>query len=152
MKLKKQAKKMNCKIHVYLLNDLYSQAFADENHDGNPSIDNVKFDWEDELSISSDVTEVTELKGISYPLAGIDENEQSFQYDIPHMHLFEIQSSNAPKVYVGASESIVSEAKFQQTDQGFVIEIFLKDYEPMSNPTPGIFIASKSFPKELIRL
>ena len=114
---------MNCKIHVYLLNDLYSQAFADENHDGNPSIDNVKFDWEDELSISSDVTEVTELKGVSYPLAGIDENEQSFQYDIPHMHLFEIQSSDAPKVYVGASESIVSEA------------IQLQEYSLHQNPS-----------------
>lgn len=143
---------MNCKIHIYLLNDLYSQAFADENHGGNPSIDNVKYDWEDELSISSNVSEVNELIGVSYPLMGMDENDQSFQYDIPNMHLFEIQSEDAPKVYVGASQSIVSEAKSHQTAEGFVIEIFLKDYEPMSNPIPGIFIASKSFPKELIRL
>jgi hypothetical protein len=68
------------------------------------------------------------------------------------MHLFEITSSDAPNVYVGASESIVSSAKFEKTDEAYTIEIFLKDYEPMSNPTPGIFIAAKSFPKELIRL
>jgi hypothetical protein len=68
------------------------------------------------------------------------------------MRLFEIQSSDAPKVYIGASESIVSSSTVEKTDESYTIEIFLKDYEPMSNPTPGIFIAAKSFPKELIRL
>ncbi len=143
---------MKCKIHIYLLNDLFSQEFADEHHEGNASIDNVKYDWEDELSISSDVISVTEHKGVSYPLAGMDEHDQAFQYDIPHMHLFQIDSSDAPSVYVGASESIVSATSYQKNDDGFIIEITLKDYEPMSNPIPGIFIAAKSFPKELIRL
>lgn len=143
---------MKCKIHIYLLNDLYSQEFADAHHEGNPSIDNVKYDWEDELSISSDVLSVEEHKGVSYPLSGMDENDQAFQYDIPDMHLFEIQSSDAPKVYIGASESIVSSTSCLKDEHGYTIEITLKDYEPMSNPIPGIFIAAKSFPKELIRL
>jgi hypothetical protein len=143
---------MNCKIHIYLLNDLYSQELADEQHEGNQSIDNIKYEWEDELSISSDVISITELTDVDYPLAGMNENNEPFQFDIPNMHLFEICSSDAPKVYVGASESIVSSATFEKTDVTYTIEIFLKDYEPMSNPTPGIFIAAKSFPKELIRL
>ena len=143
---------MNCKIHIYLLNDLYSQELADEQHEGNQSIDNIKYEWEDELSISSDVISITELTDVDYPLAGMNENNEPFQFDIPNMHLFEICSSDAPKVYVGASESIVSSATFEKTDETYTIEIFLKDYEPMSNPTPGIFIAAKSFPKELIRL
>ncbi|MEY3845592.1 MAG: hypothetical protein RL293_2014 [Bacteroidota bacterium] len=143
---------MNCKIHIYLLNDLYSQELADEQHEGNQSIDNIKYEWEDELSISSDVISVTELSDVAYPLAGMNEHNEAFQFDIPNMRLFEIQSSDAPKVYIGASESIVSSASFEKTDESYTIEIFLKDYEPMSNPTPGIFIAAKSFPKELIRL
>jgi hypothetical protein len=143
---------MNCKIHIYLLNDLYSQELADEQHEGNQSIDNIKYEWEDELSISSDVISVTELSDVAYPLAGMNEHNEAFQFDIPNMRLFEIQSSDAPKVYIGASESIVSSATFEKTDESYTIEIFLKDYEPMSNPTPGIFIAAKSFPKELIRL
>lgn len=143
---------MNCKIHIYLLNDLYSQELADEQHEGNQSIDNIKYEWEDELSISSDVISVTELSDVAYPLAGMNEHNEAFQFDIPNMRLFEIQSSDAPKVYIGASESIVSSASFEKTDERYTIEIFLKDYEPMSNPTPGIFIAAKSFPKELIRL
>jgi hypothetical protein len=143
---------MNCKIHIYLLNDLFSQELADSEHEGNQSIDNIKYEWEDELSISSDVTSVTELSDVDYPLAGMNEDNEAFQFDIPNMRLFEISSSDAPNVYVGASESIVSSAKFEKTDESYTIEIFLKDYEPMSNPTPGIFIAAKSFPKELIRL
>ena len=143
---------MNCKIHIYLLNDLYSQELADEQHEGNQSIDNIKYEWEDELSISSDVISVTELSDVAYPLAGMNEHNEAFQFDIPNMRLFEIQSSDAPKVYIGASESIVSSASFEKTDESYTIEIFLKDYEPMSNPTPGIFIAAKSSPKELIRL
>jgi hypothetical protein len=131
---------------------LYSQELADEQHDGNQSIDNIKYEWEDELSISSDVISITELTDVDYPLAGMNENNEAFKFDIPNMHLFEICSSDAPKVYVGASESIVSSATFEKTDETYTIEIFLKDYEPMSNPTPGIFIAAKSFPKELIRL
>jgi hypothetical protein len=131
---------------------LYSQELADEQHEGNQSIDNIKYEWEDELSISSDVISVTELSDVAYPLAGMNEHNEAFQFDIPNMRLFEIQSSDAPKVYIGASESIVSSASFEKTDESYTIEIFLKDYEPMSNPTPGIFIAAKSFPKELIRL
>jgi hypothetical protein len=143
---------MNCKIHIYLLNDLYSQELADAEHDGNQSIDNIKYEWEDELSISSDVTSVTELTDVVYPLAGMDENNEAFQFDIPNMRLFEICSSDAPNVFVGASESIVSSTKLEKTTDSYTLEIFLKDYEPMSNPTPGIYIAAKSFPKELIRL
>jgi hypothetical protein len=143
---------MNCKIHIYLLNDLYSQELADAEHEGNQSIDNIKYEWEDELSISSEVISVTELTDVAYPLAGMNDNDEAFQFDIPNMRLFEICSSDAPNVFVGASESIVSSAKFDKTTDNYTIEIFLKDYEPMSNPTPGIYIAAKSFPKELIRL
>jgi hypothetical protein len=28
--------------------------------------------------------------------------------------------------------------------------VYLKDFEPMSNPVPGIYIAAQEFPKELI--
>jgi hypothetical protein len=110
---------MNCKIHIYLLNDLYSQELADTQHEGNQSIDNIKYEWEDELSISSDVISITELSDVDYPLAGMNENDEAFQFDIPNMHLFEICSSDAPNVYVGASESIVSSAKFEKTDESY---------------------------------
>ena len=51
---------MKCTIHVYLLNELYSQEIADNNHDGKESADNKKYIWEDELSINSQVVSVLE--------------------------------------------------------------------------------------------
>ena len=36
-------------------------------------------------------------------------------------------------------------------DDGFKITIILKDLEPMANPSPGVYIASKEFPKDLTR-
>jgi cytolysin (calcineurin-like family phosphatase) len=142
---------MNCKIHIHLLNELFSQELADEKHGGKESADNLRYDWEDELDITSAVTLVQEQTDAVYTLAGYDENDALFSYEIPAMHLFEIHSETDPITYVGASKSIVDHCTYNSDSNGHTIRIFLKDYEPMANPVPGIFIASKAFPKALIR-
>ncbi|MEN9742785.1 MAG: hypothetical protein RLZZ65_590 [Bacteroidota bacterium] len=142
---------MNCKIHIYLLNDLYSQELADAEFGGKESAENLRYEWEDELEINSEVSEVKERRDTTYTLAGYDENEAMFSHEIPAMHLFEIHSEGHQATYVGASCSIVEHCELEKDAHSFKISIFLKDYEPMANPVPGIFIASKSFPKELIR-
>lgn len=142
---------MNCKIHIYLLNDLFSQEIADELHNGKESADNLRYEWEDELEINSAVQNVTEHANGTYNLAGYDENNELFSYAIPEMHLFEIICSGNPSTFVGGSKSIIDHCTYEQTPDTHTIRIFLKDYEPMANPVPGIFIALKSFPKALIR-
>ncbi|MEN9699807.1 MAG: hypothetical protein RLZZ301_1005 [Bacteroidota bacterium] len=142
---------MNCKIHIYLLNSLFSQELADSKHEGNESADNLRYEWEDELEITSEVSEICEVLNGTYTLAGIDENEANFSFEIPNMHLVEIRSEAHEPIFVGASSSIVDSCVCTQQESGYRIEIFLKDYEPMANPVPGIFIASKAFPKALIR-
>jgi hypothetical protein len=142
---------MNCKIHIHLLNELFSQELADEKHGGKESADNLRYDWEDELDITSAVTLVKEQTDAVYTLAGYDENDALFTYQIPNMHLYEIHSETDPITYVGASKSIVDHCTLTTESSGHTIRIFLKDYEPMANPVPGIFIASKAFPKALIR-
>ena len=69
---------MKCTIHVYLINELYSQEFADEFHNGNPSEDNKEYDWEDELSISSNVVSTEELSNSVYKLEGENGNGDYF--------------------------------------------------------------------------
>ena len=69
---------------------------------------------------------------------------------VPQMRLVKISSSDASDLYVGASESIISEIQIMKTTTQFSVEIYLKDLEPMANPVPGIYIASKEFPNELI--
>lgn len=142
---------MNCKIHIYLLNELFSQELADSNFEGKESANNLRYEWEDELQITSEVTEVVENKDATYTLAGYAENEVLFSYDIAQMHLFEIHSSENPITYVGASKSIIDHCTHTTEQDKHTIQIFLKDYEPMANPVPGIFIASKAFPTALIK-
>jgi hypothetical protein len=142
---------MNCKIHIHLLNELFSQQLADEKHNGQESADNLRYEWEDELEITAKVTAVKEQNAASYTLAGYDENDQLFAYEIPDMHLFEIHAADNTIGYVGASQSIIDHCTHSTDENTHTIRIYLKDYEPMANPVPGIFIASKAFPKALIR-
>lgn len=141
---------MKCKIHTYLLNEFFSQLHADEHHGGRESEDNLKYEWEDELEISTPVSKVTEFKNEVYNLSGTLGDGNSFSYPISEMRLVKIDSNKSPSFYIGASESILYELKIKEMEDTITIEIFLKDYEPLSNPVPGIYIGSKSFPKELI--
>lgn len=141
---------MKCTIHVYLINELYSQEFADEFHNGNASEDNKEFDWEDELSISSDVISTEESSDATYKLEGENGNGDYFYADIPNMRLVKIKSSDAPDVFVGASETMIDTLCIEKLNNEILVSIYLKDNEPYANPTPGIYIASKEFPKDLI--
>ena len=141
---------MKCTIHTYLLNDLYSQELADSQNNGEQTPDNKKYDWEDEMNVSSRVNDVEELKDSSYFLAGSLGDGSNFSIEVPKMRLLKITSSDAQDLYVGASESIISEVRIAKTVSQWNIEIYIKDLEPLANPIPGIYIASKEFPKELL--
>ncbi len=141
---------MKCTIHTYLLNDLYSQELADSQNNGEQTPDNKKYDWEDEMNVSSTVNDVEELKDSSYFLAGSLGDGSNFSIEVPKMRLLKITSSDVQDLYVGASESIISEVQINRNENHWKIEIFIKDLEPMANPIPGIYIASKEFPKELV--
>ena len=141
---------MICTIHTYLLNDLYSQELADSLNNGEQSPDNKKFDWEDEMNVSSSVKDVEELLDSSYFLAGSLGDGSNFSIEVPKMRLLKITSTDSPDLYVGASESIISEVRINRNENHWKIEIYIKDLEPLANPIPGIYIASKEFPKELV--
>ena len=141
---------MKCTIHTYLLNDLYSQELADSQNNGEQTPDNKKYDWEDEMNVSSRVNDVEELKDSSYFLAGSLGDGSNFSIEVPKMRLLKITSSDAQDLYVGASESIISEVRINRNENHWKIKIYIKDFEPLANPIPGIYIASKEFPKELL--
>jgi hypothetical protein len=141
---------MTCTIHTYLLNDLYSQELADSLHNGEQTPDNKKYGWEDEMNVSSSVKDVEELLDSSYFLAGSLGDGSNFSIEVPKMRLLKITSSDAQDLYVGASESIISEVRINRNENHWKIEIYIKDLEPLANPIPGIYIASKEFPKELV--
>lgn len=141
---------MKCKIHVYLLNEHFSQEHADANFEGEESANNRRYDWEDEMRITSEVEEVVIHEYAHFPLQGEYPNGEIFSIEVPNMRLFEVKSKGLPSTYIGCSESILDSYEKLVTKEEVILSLFLKDYEPMANPIPGIYIASQEFPKELI--
>lgn len=139
---------MNCTIHFYLLNEHFSMEYAETNYNGEESDLNRKYEWEDELLINN-VHDVIEQKKASYMLRGSFSDDKDFEYSVENMRLFSVLTDDAP-VEIGCSESILSSCEISKDEDSFNVKIFIKDFEPMSNPVPGIFIAAQEFPKELI--
>lgn len=140
---------MKCTVHFYLLNDHFSKEHADANYDGEESELNRKFEWEDELKITTDVDSVEFHENASYPLSG-ETSEGPFTYDVKSMNLFELKSAENESTYVGCSASVMDSYELINGDDTIALKVYLKDFEPMSNPVPGIYIAAQEFPKELI--
>lgn len=141
---------MKCTIHVYLLNEHFSQEHADAHFGGQPSENNRKYDWEDEMKITTDVQEVLEHRKVGFPLVGEMPDGTPFSHEVKNMMLFEIKSEGNPSTFIGCSESILDSYEQKQEGEELKLSLMINDYEPLANPIPGIYIASKEFPKELI--
>jgi len=139
---------MNCSVHVFLLNDHFSVEYAETHNNGQESELNRKYEWQDELEIKA-VSSVEMKENSIYALQGEYGDGSPFSFDVKAMRLFEIQTQTVP-AFIGCSESILSSYELDKNDHGYVLKIYLKDFEPMANPIAGIYIASQEFPKELI--
>lgn len=133
-----------------MLNEHFSQEHADAHFEGKPSANNRLYDWEDEMKITTPVSKVVEHRNAAFPLQGELPSGEPFSHEVKNMFLFEILSEGNPSTFIGCSESILD--SFEQRTEGETIhlKIFIRDYEAYANPIPGIYIASKEFPKELI--
>ena len=142
---------MQCTVHVYVLNEHFSQEYADLHNGGNDSEMNKKYDWEDELFINSDVKQIESNRDAVYLLRGTYDSGDSFEFPIEGMLIFDVINEDGNFTQIAASESMVDHFQVGEKNGQWEIEIFIKDYEPMANPIPGIYIASKAFPSALIR-
>ncbi len=138
---------MNCKVHFYLLNDDFSVEHAEANHNGDESENNRFHEWEDELNITTDVTGIEMHEAVSFPLKGQFPDGKDFNFDITKMRLFEL--SGEQKTILGCSESLFDSYEWIEGDN-YTLKVYLKDYEPLTNPIPGIYITAQEFPKELM--
>lgn len=134
-------------INVFMNNELYSQEFADEHHAGEESADNKLFEWEDELNIREEIAEVDVEEKATFTLYGEKSDGQSFGIEIPNMLIFNFISEKNDVTQIACSQSLMS--NYELIIQDKLLTIFLKG-EPYANPIPGLYLASKEFPKELI--
>jgi hypothetical protein len=141
---------MKCKVHFFLLNDDFSQEYADEHNDGKESEMNRLYEWEDELDITADISSYKELKAIQVPIVGVLPNGEQFEEMLPNMRAVELYNGDDPVARLASSEILVDRIAYEDNNEDLIIRFYLKDKEPLSNPIPGIYIAARDFPERLI--
>lgn len=141
---------MTCKAHFYLLNDHFSIEHANENFNGEESELNRKHQWEDELEIKTDVTDVHVEENGTYILQGTLPDGEAFKNEVSGMRLFNIANNVQVVAQLACSESIISSFDIEKTESVLTVKVYIKDDEPLANPVPGVYIAAQEFPKELI--
>lgn len=140
---------MKLKAHFYLLNIDFSTEYAEANHNGEESENNIKYEWEDALTLKNEIKAVDVFQG-EYPLQGELPNGEAFNEAVPNMTLFEALGEDGSKTYFAVSASLIDHYTLDETEGMFTLKVYLKDYEPLANPIPGVYIASQDYPKKLI--
>lgn len=141
---------MRCKVHFFLLNDDFSQEYADMHYDGKESEMNRRFEWEDELGITADVSKWNELTTTEVPIAGVLPDGEQFEEILPNMRSIELFEGDTLVARLAASEILIDRIQYEENEDDLAISVYLKDKEPLSNPVPGIYIAAQDFPERLI--
>lgn len=140
---------MKLNLHFFLLNENFSPEYAEANHNGQETENNQKYEWEDELDVT-DLKSYEILRNSSIPLEGKLPTDEDFSVEFSDMFTLELTTDTNQKARLGVSESIFESYELIEIEDGFTINIFIKDYEPHGNPVPGIYVASKEFPQELV--
>lgn len=139
---------MAVNVYFFQCNDDYSQAFADQHHEGKESPDNIKYHWEDHIVIKGDIFKISDPIHDSYTLAGEKEGG-TFSFEIPGMLKFKLLSDDNSVTEIAVSESIIKDYKVDAKTEHQEIRFYFKDNEVFANPVPGIYIDVADFPKPL---
>lgn len=140
---------MRLNVHFYMLNEHFSQEHADAQHNGEESENNLRFEWEDEFDVTTEIKEIITRRKAIYTIEGEMSDGETFAYDIPEMLLFDIVSMDGVITQLACSESIVEDFELIDVEENKRLNVYLKESEPHTNPIPGIYVALNEFPKEL---
>jgi hypothetical protein len=141
---------MKLVAHFYLLNEHFSQEHADAQHNGEESENNYKIEWEDELALNSNVSNVEMVEKGSYSIAGSFPDGKDFSFEINNMRVFKFYSTDGTVTEFACSEEALDSFDLKEEKDEFTLKIFMKGEEPTINPIPGIYIINQDFPEELI--
>ena len=112
--------------------------------------ENFRYEWEDEIAITEDVSELKVANNTTYPLRGSYPDGSEFNFDIEHMTVLNA-STESGIVQFGASRKLIKRTdKSLDPDSGDVtFTFYLKGKKLFHNPLPGVFIEPGDFPFEL---
>ena len=133
-------------VHVYMLNEHFSQEHADANHNGQESENNKLLDWEDEMILKGEMEFGTENPKSVYTIRGY-KNDELFEIPVENMRVFSFLDEKKAESFIACSESLYNKHEVDMESKKFHLTL---NGEPYANPIPGIYIASNEFPKQLI--
>jgi hypothetical protein len=136
--------------HFYLLNDHFSPEYAAANFGGEESENNPLYEWEDELEVSHGLKSIEIIRNGVFDLVGELPDGTPFSHAVSNVFLVQLNMEDGQIGYFGVSESILDSHTLEGDAAHAILKVYIKDYEPLANPMPGVFIASKEFPKALI--
>lgn len=140
---------MRVSVSFKEVNSAFDQDLADRHHDGDESEDNIRYNWEDELEVSADVTDFKIRNNVTYTLAG-ELDGKAFSYDIDGMCLCDCTAPDGSITRMAVSRKLIKDTKKAVKKNGDIhFFFFLKDRHPHVNPMPGIYISKKDFPRSL---
>jgi hypothetical protein len=147
LKMKASSQKM-CVVKCALLNNLFSQEFADNHFNGEESEDNPRFQWEDEFRIKG-VHKMETKEAWVYELTGIHPSKGTFYFPISNMRVIHLFHNDKEPTQIAISEILMDSFSLSETSEELLVSIELKDNEPFINPIAGVYIANCHIPSEL---
>ena len=141
---------MRFRAHFYLLNDDFSQEFADKYHKGEPTENNRLYDWQDELVLKNEVTSVQVERHATYTLKGQDQEGNLFEETIKDMVVFFIKGEDGSTTEMACSERLLFMYEIDRGLEEIKLSVVMNEKEPLTNPIPGVYIAVVDFPTHLM--
>lgn len=133
-------------VSVFLKSSSFSEAYANEKHDGKDSPENIRYEWEDEFKVVGDVVLKEVLRHQEFVLAGEMGEDETFSFTISDMMQFQFEGDGEISSLVFSEKSVDEYVVDLEKNK---LTVYLNDIEDVENPVSGVYIAAADFPKAL---
>lgn len=133
-------------VSVFLKSSSFSEAYANEKHDGKDSPENIRYEWEDEFKVVGDVVLKEVLRHQEFVLAGEMGEDETFSFTISDMMQFQFEGDGEISSLVFSERSVDEYVVDLEKNK---LTVYLNDIEDVENPVSGVYIAAADFPKAL---
>ena len=142
---------MKLHLHFIAVNTQFDQKLADDLFQGQETEDNIKYLWEDDLTVSEAVKEYKISNNAVYTLAGFLPDGKPFSFEIPDMTLCICTTESGNSMQFAVSKKILKKTDkvVEEGGDDTHLYFYLSDHHPMINPMNGVYIFKKDFPMAL---
>jgi hypothetical protein len=133
-------------VSVFLKSSSFSEAYANEKHDGKDSPENIRYEWEDEFKVVGEGVLKEVLRNQEFVLAGEMGENETFSYTISDMMQFQFEGDGEISSLVFSERSVDEYVVDLEKNK---LTVYLNDIEDVENPVSGVYIAAADFPKAL---